>query len=213
MASDLKVTDQGIAEVMTGMVNIMSHREVERKGDRVDLLHQRLEEAGRSTSLGKAFDDLRESSQLARNQPIRRIKVNPKVDILDKTQYTSVFKRDLGKEDRVRMDPVKVNLIDSSKDNGNAMIAVETPRHLQDAASEELSRLLKAVILEPVHHPTKNCSRAFFVEKNNKDGTIKARLVTDLCKVNPNLERVGTPLDGSSHILKRMEPEDTMFAS
>ena len=87
------------------------------------------------------------------------------------------------------MDPVKINLIDSSKDMGNAMIAVETPRHLQEAAAEELSRLLKAGILEPVHHPTKNCSRAFFVQKNNKDGTIKARLVSDLRKVNTNLER------------------------
>ena len=102
------------------------------------------------------------------------------------------------------MEPVKINLIDSSKDMGNAMIAVETPRHLQEAASEELSRLLKAGILEPVHHPTKNCSRAFFVQKNNKDGTIKARLVSDLREVNTNLERVGTPMDGSSHILKRL---------
>ena len=111
------------------------------------------------------------------------------------------------------MDPVKVKLIDSSRNMGNAMIPVETPRHLQDAASRELSRLLKAGILEPVHHPTKNCSRAFFVEKNKKDGTIEARLVTDLRPVNPNIERMGKPLDGSSHILKRLEPGETMFAS
>ena len=128
-------------------------------------------------------------------------------------KYSSVFKRDLEKEDRVNMDPVKINLINSSADMGNAMTAVETPRHLQDAAAEELSRLLKAGILEPVHHPTKNCSRAFFVQKNNKDGTIKARLVSDLRRVNTNTERVGTPLDGSSHILKRLEPDETIFAS
>ena len=74
-------------------------------------------------------------------------------------------------------------------------------------------RLLKSGCLEAVHHPTNNCSSAFFVKKNNKDGTIKARLATDLRKVNTNLKRVGTPLDGSSHILKRLEPEETMFAS
>ena len=93
------------------------------------------------------------------------------------------------------------------------MIAVETPRHLQDAAADELSRLLKAGVLEPVQNPIKNCSRVFLVQKNNKDGTIKACLVTDLRKVNPNMERVGTPFDGSSHILKVLEPEETMFSS
>ena len=30
-------------------------------------------------------------------------------------KYASVFKKDLGKEDRVRMDPVKVELIDETK--------------------------------------------------------------------------------------------------
>ena len=67
--------------------------------------------------------------------------------------------------------------------------------------------------MEPVHHPTETCSHAFFVQKNTKDGTIKARLVTDLRKVNTSLIRVGTPLDGSSHILKRLQPEEIMFCS
>ena len=62
-------------------------------------------------------------------------------------------------------DPVKINLIDNSANMGNATTAVETARHLQDAAAEELFRLLKAGILEPFHHPTKKCSRAFFVKK------------------------------------------------
>ena len=67
-------------------------------------------------------------------------------------KYASVFKRDLGKEDRIHMDPVKVELIDESRTMGNAMIPTETPRHLQDAAAEELGRLLKSGCLEPVHH-------------------------------------------------------------
>ena len=126
-------------------------------------------------------------------------------------KHAAVFKRDLGPEDRVNLDPVKVELIDSSRDMGNAMIPVETPRHLQDPAAEELARLLKSGCLEPVHHPTDNCSRVFFVQKNTKDGTIKARLVTDLRKVNTNLKREGTPLDGSSHIPSfcRMESSGT----
>ena len=81
-------------------------------------------------------------------------------------KYSAVFKHDLGKEDRFNIDPVKIELI-------NAMIPSETPRHLQGAAAEEFSKLLKSGCLESVHHPTSNCSRAFFVQKNTKDGTIK----------------------------------------
>ena len=36
-------------------------------------------------------------------------------------KYASVFKRDLGKEDRIHMDPVKVELIDESRTMGNAI--------------------------------------------------------------------------------------------
>ena len=86
-------------------------------------------------------------------------------------KYASVFKRDLGKEDRVHMDPVKVELIDESKVMGNCMIPTETPRHLQEAVAEELARMLKAGCLEPVHHPTTTTSRAFFVQKHTKDGS------------------------------------------
>ena len=55
-------------------------------------------------------------------------------------KYASVFKKDLGKEDRVRMDSVKVELIDETRDMGICMIPAETPRHLQEAASKELAR-------------------------------------------------------------------------
>ena len=88
-------------------------------------------------------------------------------------KYSAVFKHDLGKEDRFNIDPVKIELIDESRDMGNAMIPSETPRHLQGAAAEEFSKLLKSGCLESVHHPTSNCSRAFFVQKNTKDGTLK----------------------------------------
>ena len=63
-------------------------------------------------------------------------------------KYASVFKRDLEKEDRIHMDPVKVELIDDSRTMGNCMIPTETRRHLKDAAAEELARLLKGGCLE-----------------------------------------------------------------
>ena len=50
-------------------------------------------------------------------------------------KYAPVLKHDLGPKDRVDMDPVKVEVVDESKGMGNAMIAVETPCHLQDAAA------------------------------------------------------------------------------
>ena len=42
---------------------------------------------------------------------------------------------------------------------------------------------------------------------------IKTRLVTDLRPQNQNIMREGIPLDGSSHILKRLELEDIPFAA
>ena len=49
--------------------------------------------------------------------------------------------------------------------------------------------------------------------KNKKDGSIEARLICDLRDVNGNTKRVGTPLDGSSHILKRLKSDETWFCS
>ena len=42
-------------------------------------------------------------------------------------KYSSVFKRDLDKEDRINIDPVKIELIDESRTMGNAIIPTETP--------------------------------------------------------------------------------------
>ena len=74
-------------------------------------------------------------------------------------KYSAVFKRDLGKEDRINIDPVKIELIDESRNMGNAMIPSETPRYLQDAVAEGLARLLKSGC---------NCSSVFFVQKTQK---------------------------------------------
>ena len=51
-------------------------------------------------------------------------------DVEKLRKYAAVFKRDLGKEDRVNLGPVKIELIDSFRDMDNVMIPAETPRHL-----------------------------------------------------------------------------------
>ena len=51
----------------------------------------------------------------------------------------------------------------------------------------------------------------FLFKTHTKDGTIKSRLVTDLRDVNSNTKRVGNPLDGSSHIFKRLQSDETWF--
>ena len=38
-------------------------------------------------------------------------------------------------------------------------------------------------------------------------------MICDLRDVNSNIKRVGTPLDGSSHILKRLQSDETWFCS
>ena len=92
------------------------------------------------------------------------------------------------------------------------MIPFPTPCHLQNTADRELDKLLKAGVLEPVEHATDWCSRGFFVQKNTHCEEVKTHLVSDLRRVNKVLKRIGPPLDGSSHILKRLNPEDKLYA-
>ena len=55
-------------------------------------------------------------------------------------------------------------------------------------------------------------SRGFFVEKPGSS-PLKARLVSDYRAVNKILRRPGYPLEGSSHLLKRLEPTDKWFCT
>ena len=129
-------------------------------------------------------------------------------------KYHIVFKDELDKNDRLDIEPLKLELIDNYDDvpPTNHMTPFATPRHLQEAADKELNKLLAAGVLEKVEHPTEWCSRGFFVQKNTYGGTPKVRLVRDLRGVNKILKRVGHLLDGSSHILKRLEPSDKFYA-
>ena len=92
------------------------------------------------------------------------------------------------------------------------MIPFPTPRQLQAAADEELKKLLAAGVFERMELPTEWCSRGFFVQKNTHSDDPKPCLVGDLRGVNRALRRIGHPLDGSSHILKRLDPHDQFYA-
>ena len=159
----------------------------------------------------------RRTKMVFHNLEEEEVEIERKLKELKKTllrEFADVFKTDLGVEDRINIEPVIIETI-QEKENikaSNCMTPIETPIHLQKAAGDELSKMLKAGFIEPVTHATDWCSRAFFVAKPNSD-PIKARLVTDFRNVNRILRRPGYPMEGSALLLKRLEPEDTMFAT
>ena len=92
-----------------------------------------------------------------------------------------MFKNVLGKEDRVNVAPVKINLKPGSVPVFNAR-PFDTPYHLRGAYNCELTDMLKAEILEPMGLRESNwCSRSFPVLKS--DGS-SVRLVTDFKSIN-----------------------------
>ena len=103
------------------------------------------------------------------------------------SEFHDVFKKDLWPEDRLNIELVKVQMVDNPSTPYNCMIAIKIPNHLQSAAKEELSRLLKSGCLELVSHQTKWCCQAFLVQTiSGKGEELKTRLATDLKKQNPN---------------------------
>ena len=74
--------------------------------------------------------------------------------------------------------------------------------------------MLNAGMLEPVQGYTQNLSRGFFVEKPTRPGEpVKACLVADFRGINRKLRRPEHPLEGSSGILKRLNPKHRYFAA
>ena len=131
-------------------------------------------------------------------------------------EFSDVFKKDLEKHDRIKMKPVKIETIPNAKAirPHNAYTPIETPIHMQNAANAELSRIMQAGQLEECHHATDWCARGFFVTKPSSTvDSIKVRLVSDFRGVNKILCRPGYPMDGSSLILKRLDPNETFFAT
>merc|ERR1711984_30758 len=69
-------------------------------------------------------------------------------------------------------------------------------------------------LLEQVHEYSPIVSRGFFVPKKTAPGEeVKVRLVADFRGVNQELQRPEYPLDNSSSILKRLNPQHKFFAA
>ena len=72
---------------------------------------------------------------------------------------------------------------------------------------------LKSGSLEEVHHATPWCSRALCVQKpGSPDEDPSVRMVTNLQKVNQAIKRIGYPMDGAFHNLRRLNPQNTCFS-
>ena len=125
-------------------------------------------------------------------------------------------KEDLTKEDRIEMDPVKVQLVENheSIDVYHPKACNEVPAYLKNAADKELSRMLEGGLLEQVHEYSPIVSRGFFVEKKTAPGEeVKVRLVADFRGVNRKLQRPEYPLDNCWGILKRLDPAHRFFSA
>jgi hypothetical protein len=122
--------------------------------------------------------------------------------------FADVFKKDLDKGDHIKVKPVEIETILTSNRirPHNAYTPIETPIHMQKAASQELSRILKQA--------TNWCARGFFVTKPSSTASdIKVRLVSVFRGVNKIFRRPGYPMDGSSLILRRLNPNESFFAT
>ena len=65
-------------------------------------------------------------------------------------------------------------------------------------------------MLEKIDCWTEHLSRVFFVEKPGRE-EVQARLVADFRYVNRKIRRPEVPLEGSWHILRRLNPHDSYF--
>ena len=101
-------------------------------------------------------------------------------------KYHKVFKDKLDKHERLKIDAIKLELIEDHKEvcATNHMVPYGIPCHLQDAADKELYKLLKTRVLEPVEHPTDWYSHGF------------------LCKITPSVDR--RPKHALSNILGKL---------
>merc|ERR1712055_549773 len=130
--------------------------------------------------------------------------------------FSQVFKEDLTIEDRIKMEPVKIKLVENHKDIPvyHPKAANEIPAYLCAAADKELNRMIAGGLLEKVEEYSETVSRVFFVPKKTDPGEeVKVRLVADFRGVNLRLQRPEYPLDNSSSILKRLNPGDRFFAA
>ena len=91
--------------------------------------------------------------------------------------FSDIFKEDLGKEDRIDIDPIKIDLVENHADihTFKPKTAVDVSPYMEAAAKKELACMLDAGMLEEIDYYTENLSRGFFVEKAGRS-EVKARL-------------------------------------
>ena len=83
------------------------------------------------------------------------------------SKFSDVFKKDLGSQDRLNIDPVNVLMGDNPSTPYNCMTAIGTPRHLQSAAKEESEVMMSGTSdssNQVVHQGI------FFIQKNTSKG-------------------------------------------
>ena len=128
--------------------------------------------------------------------------------------FSNVFKEDLEPSDRLDVPSVRIPLKPNQESipTYNAKVPIPTPCYLERAAQKELARIIKSGALEEVTHPTDNCCKAFFVQKpGSPHNDPSVSLVNNMKPVNPRIESPGYPMDGSSNIMRRLEPGDVCF--
>ena len=84
--------------------------------------------------------------------------------------FPEVFKEDLGREDRIDIEPIVIDLVDNHQDIHvfHPKTGVDVPAYMEEAARKELQRMLNAGMIEPIQGYTENLSRGFFVENREK---------------------------------------------
>ena len=72
--------------------------------------------------------------------------------------FPEVFKEDLGREDRIEMESIVVDLVNNHKDIHvfHPTTGVEVLADMQEAAKTELQRMLNAGMIEPISGYTEN---------------------------------------------------------
>ena len=67
-------------------------------------------------------------------------------------EFSDVFKEDLGKEDRIDIEPIKIDLVDNHQDIHvfHPTTAVDISPYMEAAARKELARMLNAGMIEEI---------------------------------------------------------------
>merc|ERR1711951_275953 len=121
-------------------------------------------------------------------------------------EFKDVFKEELSPSDRIN-GIQRIEIDDSNIKPLHWTTPKEIPCHLRKAADKELKRCLKAGQIEPCTHWTKWLSRGMFVGKAVKEGEeVRARLVSDFRVLNKALKRPNYPIEGSSQLIKQVNP-------